>query len=259
MELEGQVAVVTGAGRGIGRGIALKLASMGATIVVAELSQVLGNETAEQVQAMGRDALAVRVDVSSRTDVGAAIDQAIAQFGRIDILVNNAGIRHSTNPLDITEELWDRIMHINALGGLFCAQAVLPHMIAARRGRIIFIASQSGKVSSPNGLVYGASKAAVISMTRSLAMAYAHDGILVNSICPGSIDTPMWDALDLEVGVGRLGLQPGEYKKRRAEDIPLGRFGLPEDVANVVGFLTSNKSSYMTGQAINVTGGRVMF
>jgi len=259
MELEGQVAVVTGAGRGIGRAIALELASMGADIVIAELNQDLGNETAEDVRAIGRKALAVRVDVSLRTDVDAAIDQAIAQFGRIDILVNNAGVRQSANPLDITAELWDKIMHINALGGLFCAQAVLPHMVTARRGRIIFISSQSGKTSSPNGLVYGASKAAVISMTRSLATAYSRDGILVNSICPGSIDTDMWDALDREVGVGRLGLQPGEYKQSRAGDIPLGRFGLPEDVANVVGFLASTKSSYMTGQAINVTGGRVMF
>jgi NAD(P)-dependent dehydrogenase (short-subunit alcohol dehydrogenase family) len=223
------------------------------------MDQALGDDTAEKVRERGRRALAVRVDVSSRTDVDSAIRQAITQFGRIDILVNNAGIRHSTNALDITEELWDKIMHVNALGGLFCAQAVLPHMIAARRGRIIFISSQSGKVSSPNGLVYGASKAAIISMTRSLAIAYAHDGILVNSVCPGSIDTPMWDALDAEVGVGRLGLQPGEYKQRRAQDIPVGRFGLPEDVANVVGFLASSKSSYMTGQAINVTGGRIMF
>ena len=112
---------------------------------------------------------------------------------------------------------------------------------------------------SGTGVVYGASKAAVISITRSLALAFARDGILVNSICPGSIDTAMWDAVDRETGVERLGLQPGEYKQRRAQEIPLGRLGRPEDVAHVVGFLASSKSSYMTGQAINVTGGRVMF
>jgi 3-oxoacyl-[acyl-carrier protein] reductase len=259
MELDGQVAVVTGAGRGIGRAIALELAAMGADIVIAELQQDLGNEAAERVRATGRTALAVRVDVRSRSDVNAAVEHTIAQFGRVDILVNNAGVRHSTKPLEITTELWDDIMHINALGGLFCAQAVLPHMIAARHGRIVFISSQSGKTSSPNGLVYGASKAAVISMTRSLAMAYSHDGILVNSVCPGSIDTDMWDALDLEVGVRRLGMQPGEYKQQRTKDIPIGRFGRPQDVANVVGFLVSSRSSYMTGQAINVTGGRITF
>src|SRR5579872_1578143 len=142
MELTDQVAVVTGAGRGIGRGIALELASLGADVVIAELDQDLGEKTADSVRALGRAALAVRVDVSSRAEVNTAIEQAFGQFGRIDVLVNNAGVRHSTKPLDITEELWDRIMHINALGGLFCAQAVLPHMIAAGRGRIIFISSQ---------------------------------------------------------------------------------------------------------------------
>jgi hypothetical protein len=148
MELEGQVAVVTGAGRGIGRAIALELASMGADIVIAEVQEDLAEETAEKVRALGRAALPVRVDVSSRSDINAAVDKALAQFGHIDVLVNNAGVTQRASALDVTEELWDRVMHINALGGLMCAQAVLPNMVANKRGRIIFIASQSGKVSS---------------------------------------------------------------------------------------------------------------
>jgi meso-butanediol dehydrogenase/(S,S)-butanediol dehydrogenase/diacetyl reductase len=126
-------------------------------------------------------------------------------------------------------------------------------------GKIINTASGSGKVSSPTGLVYYASKAAVISMTKSLALAYAREGILVNCVCPGSIDTPMWDELDATVGVRDQGLLPGELKRRRAEQIPIGRLGTPEDVARVFDFLASSKSDYMTGQAINVTGGLVMF
>jgi NAD(P)-dependent dehydrogenase (short-subunit alcohol dehydrogenase family) len=259
MELEGQTAIVTGAGQGIGRAIALELASMGANVVAADLNQETAQRTAGEVQALDRRAIAVRTDVSKAADCQALACRAIEEFGRIDVLINNAGIHRSAWPLDVTEELWDGILNVNAKGVLFCSQAVLPHMIAARRGKIISTASQSGKVSGPQGLVYCASKAAVISMTKSLALAHARDGILVNCVCPGSIDTAMWDALDHDVGVLQLRLPPGEHKRRRAEQIPLGRLGTPEDVARVFGFLASSKSDYMTGQAVNVTGGLVMF
>lgn len=259
MELEGQVAIITGAGQGIGRAIALELASMGADVVAADLDETTAERTASEARALGRRAIGVRTDVTVRADVSAMADRAMAEYGRIDILASNAGINRRAPPLEVTDELWETTMNVNARGLLYCSQAVIPHMLQAGRGSIIVTASQSGKVSSGTGLVYGASKAAVISMTRSLALAYAGNGIRVNCVCPGSVDTPMWDQLDHEVGVVQLGLEPGEYKRRRGPEIPLGRLATPEEIAGVVGFLASDKAGYMTGQAINVTGGRVMF
>lgn len=258
MELEGQVAIVTGGGQGIGRGIALELASLGSDIVLGDLNVETAERTAEEVRALGRRSFGVRMDVTSRAEVAAAVEWTMAEFGRIDILASNAGINWGAPALEITDDLWDATMNVNARGYLYCAQAVIPHMLKAGRGHIVATSSQSGKISSGRGLVYGASKAAVISMTRSLALAFAGHGIRVNCVCPGSIDTPMWDALDAEMAV-KLDLPPGEYRRQRTSDIPLGRMGTPEDIGRVVGFLVSEKASYMTGQAINVTGGRVMF
>jgi NAD(P)-dependent dehydrogenase (short-subunit alcohol dehydrogenase family) len=257
MELDGQVAIVTGAGRGIGRAIALELASMGANITVAELNQDSAQRTATEVEQMGRRALAVRADVTRAEDRTAMVEQTLATFNRIDILVNNAGIYRSGTPLEISEEHWDAVLGVNARAVFFCARAVLPTMLAAKRGVIVNVASMAGKIASTNGIPYSVSKAAVISMTRSLALTYARDGIRVNCVCPGLVDTDMWAQLDREIGVGQLGKQPGEYSRERFAAIPLGRAEQPEDVAHVVGFLASNNSAYMTGQAINVTGGLI--
>lgn len=260
MELEGQVAIVTGAGQGIGEGIALELASLGADVVAADLNEETAARTAAKVRELGRRALSVQVDVANKASVQAMADRAVTELGRIDVLASNAGINIGAPVLEITDELWDATMNINARGYLYCAQAVVPHMIrGGRGGAIIATSSQSGKINSPRGLVYSASKAAVISMTRTLALAFAKDGIRVNCVCPGSVHTPMWDKLDHDYGVVQLGLQPGEYMKQRTSDIPLGRMAEPVDIARVVGFLASEKAGYMTGQAINVTGGRVMF
>jgi NAD(P)-dependent dehydrogenase (short-subunit alcohol dehydrogenase family) len=259
MELSGQAAIVTGGGQGIGRAVVLELAEMGAHVVVADINEATAERTANEVRARGGSALGLRVDVSRSADCLNLAARTMAAFGRIDVLVNNAGVNRRAGPLDVSEALWDATMNVNAKGVLFCCQAVLPHMLAARRGRIVNVASQSGKLPSPQGVVYGASKAAVIAMTKSLALAYADVGLRVNCVCPGSIDTPMWDALDHEVGVVQQGLAPGEMKRRRAAEIPLGRLGTGEDVARVVGFLASPGSDYMTGQAVNVTGGLVMF
>jgi NAD(P)-dependent dehydrogenase (short-subunit alcohol dehydrogenase family) len=258
MELEGQVAIVTGAGRGIGRATALELARMGADIVVAELDRANAERTAGEVRELGRRALAVVTDVTSRKDLAAMVEQALTAFGRVDILVNNAGIYRAAVPLDVTEEHWDAIMNINAKAVFFATQAVLPAMIARKRGAIVSLASMAGKVGSANNLPYNASKAAVISMTKSLALAHAADGIRANCVCPGIVETDMIFQIDREAGEKLFGLKPGEYLKQRVEQIPLGRIEKAEDVANLVGFLASGKSSYMTGQAINVTGGLVM-
>ena len=256
MELQGQVAIVTGAGRGIGRATALELARMGADIVVAELDRANADGTASELRGLGRRALVVKTDVTSRDDLRAMVEQT-REFGRIDTLVNNAGIYRAATTLDVTEEHWDAIMNINAKAVFFATQAVLPTMIAQKRGVIVSLASMAGKIGSRANLPYNASKAAVISMTKSLALAHAADGIRVNCVCPGFVETDMWTSVAREQGA-LLNQSPEEFTRRRLHQIPLGRMERPVDVANVIGFLVSPRSDYMTGQALSVDGGLVM-
>jgi NAD(P)-dependent dehydrogenase (short-subunit alcohol dehydrogenase family) len=257
MELDGQVAIVTGAGRGIGRATAGELARMGADIVVAELDRAGGKRTADEVMGLGRRATFLPTDVTSRADLAAMAERARAEFGRIDILVNNAGIYRAALPLDVTEEHWDAIMNINAKAVFFASQAVLPTMIAQKRGAIVSLASMAGKIGSRANLPYNASKAAVISITKSLALAHAGDGIRVNCVCPGFVETDMWTAVSRDIGK-LVGLSPEEFTRQRLAQVPLGRMERAEDVAHVIGFLASPRAAYMTGQAISVDGGLVM-
>src|SRR5215831_15738641 len=257
MELQGQVAIVTGAGRGIGRATALELARMGADIVVAELDPANAERTTSEVRGLGGRALVVPTDVTSSKDLGAMVEHTRAELGRIDILVNNAGIYRAAATLDVTEEHWDAVLNINAKAVFFATQAVLPTMIAQKRGAIVSLASMAGKIGSKNNLPYNASKAAVVSMTKSLALAHAADGIRVNCVCPGFVETDMWAAVAREQGK-LMGMSAEEFTRHRAGTVPLGRMERPEDVANVIGFLVSSKSGYMTGQALSVDGGLLM-
>jgi NAD(P)-dependent dehydrogenase (short-subunit alcohol dehydrogenase family) len=257
MELQGQVAIVTGAGRGIGRATALELARMGADIVVAELDTDGADKTAALVKDAGRRAAVIPTDVTKGSHLAAMVERTVAAFGRIDVLVNNAGIYRAAATLDVTEEHWDAIMSINAKAVFFASQAVLPTMIAARRGAIVSLASMAGKVGSRTNLPYNASKAAVISMTKSLALAHAGDGIRVNCVCPGFVETDMWHQVAREQSK-LLGQTPEEFTRRRVETVPLGRMERPEDVATVIGFLASPRAGYMTGQALSIDGGLVM-
>lgn len=257
MELDGQAAIVTGAGRGIGRAIALELASMGADVVVAEMHQENGERVAEEVRALGRRAIALRTDVTRRADLEEMARQTIDELGRIDVLVNNAGIYRAAPPLEIDDAHWDAVMDINAKAVFVASQVVLPHMVAAKRGSIVNLASMAGKLGTTSSLVYAASKSAVISITRSLALSFAADGIRVNCVCPGFVQTDMWT--QVEQGVSRvLGSTPEEINRQRLAQIPLKRWEQPEDVARLVGFLASEKSGYITGEAVNVSGGLVM-
>jgi NAD(P)-dependent dehydrogenase (short-subunit alcohol dehydrogenase family) len=255
MELPGQVAIVTGAGRGIGRATALELARLGADIVVAEIDRAGAERTAAEVKALGRRASVVATDVTSRKDLAAMAEGARTEFGRIDVLVNNAGIYRAAAPLDVTEEHWDAVMTVNAKAVFFACQAVLPTMIAQQRGSIVNLASMAGKIGSRNNLPYNASKAAVISITKSLA--HARDGIRVNCVCPGFVETDMWTLVAREQGA-LMGLSPEEFTRQRGAQVPLGRMERPEDVASVIAFLAGSRAAYMTGQAISVDGGLVM-
>ncbi len=257
MELQGQLAIVTGAGRGIGRAAALELARMGADIVVAELDRTTAESTASELRALGRRALVAPTDVTSRQHLGEMVEQTLAAFGRIDILVNNAGIYRAAATLDVTEDHWDAIMNINVKSVFFATQAVLPTMIAQRRGVIVNVASMAGKMGSRANLPYSASKAAVISMTKSLALSHGGDGIRVNCVCPGFVETEMWDAV-VRAQAALFEQTPEEFTRQRRQQVPLGRMERPEDVANVIGFLVSSRADYMTGQALSVDGGLVM-
>lgn len=257
MELDGHVAIVTGGGRGIGRATALELAGMGAAVVVAELDAANAQRTADEVARLGRPSLAIATDVTRRPDLDAMVHGTLARFGRIDVLVNNAGTYRAAATLDVTEEHWDIVMALNARAVFFATQAVLPTMIAQHRGCIVSLASMAGKIGSRTNLPYNVSKAAVISMTKSLALAHAADGIRVNCVCPGFVETDMWAKVAHEQGA-LLGMKADDFTKARLNSVPLGRMETPEDVAGVIGFLASSKSGYMTGQALSVDGGLVM-
>jgi NAD(P)-dependent dehydrogenase (short-subunit alcohol dehydrogenase family) len=199
----------------------------------------------------------IPTDVTKRTDLAQMVERTKSQFGRIDILINNAGIYRAAGTLDVTEEHWDAIMNINAKAVFFATQAVLPVMIAARRGAIVSLASMAGKIGSKTNLPYNASKAAVVSMTKSLALAHAADGIRVNCVCPGFVETDMWQMVARDQSK-LLGMTPEEFTRQREKSVPLGRMEKPQDVANVIAFLCTDRAGYMTGQALSVDGGLVM-
>ena len=257
MDLDNHVAIVTGGGRGIGRATALELASLGADVAIAELDRAGAERTASEVEKHGRRALVIPTDVTKRADLATMVERTQRQLGRIDVLVNNAGIYRAAAALDVTEEHWDAIMTINARAVFFASQAVLPVMIAQKSGSIVNLASMAGKIGSKTNLPYNASKAAVVSMTKSLALAHAADGIRVNCVCPGFVETDMWQMVARDQGT-LLGMTAEEFTRQRRAQVPLGRMETPEDVARVIGFLASSRAGYVTGQALSVDGGLVM-
>jgi meso-butanediol dehydrogenase / (S,S)-butanediol dehydrogenase / diacetyl reductase len=251
----GQVAVVTGGGQGIGRAIALRLARDGMDVVVADMRADAAEAVAAEVRAAGRRALAVAADVTDAAGRERMLDAAVSGLGRLDALVNNAGAMRVALPLDVTEEHWDVLMAVNAKAVYFCCQLALRRMVAQRSGRVVNIASIAGKLASTaQHPIYNVSKAAVIAMTKTLALAHAADGVRVNAVCPGIVDTPMQVVVDREFA--RVsGRSPEQIRAERLARIPMGRVEQPEDVAAVVSFLVGPDSHYITGEAVPVTGG----
>lgn len=264
--LDGKSAIVTGAGQGIGRAVALRLAAEGADVVVADINAQTAEEVIGRIRALGRRALSCKTDVAELSDIKSMVDRAVTVFGKIDILVNAAGVAQTGRFLDLTEDQWDRVIHTNLKGTTFCVQEVgrrmmeqVPEQVRAARaadrsyGKIVNFSSISGRRGRAEQVPYAASKAAIISVTQSAALAFA-PFINVNAVCPGVVPTPMWEQIDRDRG--RLaGLGPGESMKVFVERTPLKRAGSPDDVAGVVAFLCSPDSDYMTGQTLNVDGG----
>ncbi|MDI6763947.1 MAG: 3-oxoacyl-[acyl-carrier-protein] reductase [Thermodesulfobacteriota bacterium] len=246
MELAGKVALVTGAAQGIGKAIALLLAKNGAGVVVSDINLEKAQETANEIQGMGRRSFAIKVNVADLKDVERMVEAIVEQFGRIDILVNNAGITRDRLILRMTEEDWDAVLDVNLKGTFNCTKAAIRYMSKQKSGKIVSIASVSGEMGNPGQANYAASKAGVIGFTKTIAREFAGRGINVNAIAPGYIQTPMTDAV------------PEKAKEELKRMIPMERLGQPEDVAQAVLFLVSENSSYITGQVLNVNGGIYM-
>jgi acetoin reductase-like protein len=255
MKLEGKVAAVTGAGSGMGKAIALAYAREGAKVVVADLNLDAAQAVADEITAAGGAASATQTDVRDQTQAQAMVDAAVERFGGLDILVNNAGVGRIIPFLETTNEDWDFMFDVNCKGVLWCSQAAARQMIAqGRGGKIINLASQAGRRGEALVLAYCASKACVISMTQSMALALAEHKINVNGIAPGIVDTPFWVEVDKQFAK-LLGWEIGEPKRRFVESIPLGRIEQPEDITGAAIFLASSDSDYMTQQTLNVDGG----
>jgi 2-hydroxycyclohexanecarboxyl-CoA dehydrogenase len=244
--LEGRNALVTGAARGIGAGIARALAAAGARVALADVAADSVRETAE---GLGKRGLAIVMDVSDARSVRAGVAEAEARLGPLDVLVNNAGVDTIAPFIESSEAVWDRLWAVNLKGTLLTTRAVLDGMIARKRGRIVSIGSDAGRVGSTGEAVYSATKGGVIAFSKSLAREVARHGITVNCVCPGPTDTALLE-------------QVREYDEKLhaslARAIPLRRLGKPEDVAAAVAFLASDDAAYITGQTLSVSGGLTM-
>ena len=246
--LQGRTAIVTGAGQGMGRCVAVALAERGARVVVNDIQQERAEGTAASLRETGAEAIAIPADVVDSAAVRAMVEEAIAQFGPIHILINNAGILRPTKVVEIEEDEWDLVIEVNLKGTFLCSQAVLPSMQEVGWGRIVNFSSTAGKnISTVGGAHYTAAKAGILGFTRHLAKEVAEYGITVNSVCPGLIDTEMVRATIDD-----------ERTQAYADSFPIPRLGEPEEVAELVAFLASDRAAYITGASLDINGGDLM-
>ena len=245
--LAGKVAFVTGAGRGMGRAMAERLAAEGAVVAVTDIDKDAAAAVAEP---LGSGAVAVHLDVTDALSVATAVEETTAALGPIDILVNNAGWDRLAPFVDTDEDLWDRLIAINLKGVLHTCRTVVPRMTERRTGRIVNISSDAGRVGSTGEAVYSATKAGIIGFTKTLAREVAKQGVTANVVCPGPTDTPLLSEM---IGAGNDKLITALQRS-----IPLGRLGRPEEIAAAVAFLASEDAAFITGQTLSVSGGLTM-
>ncbi len=265
--LAGKIAIVTGAGQGIGKGVALRLAQEGAGVVVADINLQNAEQTTQEIRNLNQRALAYYINLANIAEIQSMVDKVVAEFGRIDILVNVAGVVQSKPLLEVTEADWDRVLDINLKGLFFCIQAVAKQMInqvpddvkAAGKtdrshGKIVNLSSISGRRGRAYQAHYAASKAAIISVTQSAALAFTPYNINVNAIAPSVVLTPMWEQ-NVRDKSRAFGVDAKKASDEFIERIPLKRPGTLEDMAGAVAFLCSSDADYITGQTLNVDGG----
>lgn len=246
MNVTGRVAIVTGGGQGIGKSIALKLASYGADVVVVDVNLERAEQVSKEIKSMDRRSMALKVDVSNLKETEEMAEKVFKEMEAIHILVNNAGITRDALVLRMSEEDWDAVMNVNLKGSFNCSKSVLKYMTKARWGRIVNVASVVGVIGNAGQANYSASKAGLIGLTKTLAREFSSRNITCNAVAPGFIETAMTDSLSEKVKEDLIG------------KVPLGRLGGPNDVANGVLFLASNASSYITGHVLNINGGMAM-
>ncbi|MFH1289029.1 MAG: 3-oxoacyl-[acyl-carrier-protein] reductase [bacterium] len=246
MELKDRVSIVTGGGQGIGKAISLGLARNGAKVVIVDISQENADSMANEIETLGGSASAYKMDVSNYQEVCDTVNKILDKYGKIDILVNNAGITRDGLLLKMKEEDWDKVLGINLKGVFNCTKAVLRPMLKERWGRIVNMASIVGLIGNAGQANYSASKAGMIGFTKTVAREVASRNITVNAIAPGFIATEMTKVL------------PDDVKENLMKQIPLGRLGRVEDVAEIILFLVSEKAGYITGEVIRVDGGMAM-
>lgn len=247
-DLLGKISIVTGSAMGIGKEIALRLARDGSDIVVVDIEKELAHKVLQEIQLMGRKSLFFEVDVTRWDQVKAMVDEVLGNFKKVDILVNNAGIVGPVVPVwEYRVEDWDRIMEINMKGTFLCCKAIISSMLQQKSGRIVNIASMSGKEGNPRMSAYSSSKAAVIAFTKALAKEVAQQNIIVNCIAPALIETRM------------LKIMGEEQREFLLSKIPMGRFGKPSEVSALVKFLVSDECSFSTGHCYDLSGGRAVY
>lgn len=246
MILKDKVALVTGAAQGIGKAIALKLGDRGANLAIVDMNLEKAQETAKEIEGLGRKAIAIKANVANMQEAEALIDEAVAKLGTIHILINNAGITRDALMLRMKEEDWDAVIAVNLKGVFNCTKAAVKHMAKQRYGRIVNIASIVGEMGNAGQANYSASKAGVIALAKTVAREFASRNITCNAIAPGFIETAMTQALSEKV------------REELAKQIPLARLGTADDVAEGVLFLVSDAANYITGQVLNINGGMYM-
>ena len=251
------VAWITGAGRGIGRAISLRLAADGFTVAINDVDEGAVHSVQQEIEAAGGHAIEVPGDITHEITVTNIVTSIVETFGRLDVLIANAGVVHVNTVMDTTLEDFDRVYNVNVRGVFLCGREAGRQMMKQGSGKIINAASTAGHEGFEHFVAYSSSKFAVVGMTQCMAKDFASHGITVNAYCPGIVDTPMWDHID-EVRSKLMGMQTGAAREAALKTVPLGRQEEPEDVANLVSFLASSDSNYITGQAIQVCGGTYM-